>query len=87
MAALKLDMTIPLGTAGHIRLAVDITDLAATAATDREFLADTISEFCAFAARTLTPAAPSAMIDPPRIHDPSASVIAGVTGSRIRDKL
>lgn len=80
MAALKIDMTIPLGDAGHITLTIDIGSVAALAEDDRAFLADTLGEFCAFAARTLTPASgerPAAAI-----HDPSAAVLAGVTGTR-----
>ena len=87
MAALKIDMTIPLGAAGHVQLIIDIGSVAQLAEHDRAFLADTLGEFCAFAARTLTPAPAPVAAVPAAIHDPSASVLNGVTGSRIREKL
>lgn len=87
MAALKLDMTIPLGNAGHIHLLIDIADIDALTADQRQVLADTGREFCDFAAATMAPAAAPPEPVPATIHDPSASVLNGVTGSRIRDKL
>lgn len=94
MAALKLDMTIPLGDAGHVHLTIDIGDLGALSADNRAFVADTCVEVCAFAGRVLAPYAVTAgeladgtELPPATIHDPSASVLNGVTGSRIRDKL
>ena len=90
MAALKIDMTIPLGAAGHVQLIIDIGSVAQLAEHDRAFLADTLGEFCAFAARTLTPAPAIAELKSelaPTVHDPSAAVLRGVTGSRIREKL
>jgi hypothetical protein len=79
MAALKIDMTIPLGDAGHITFTADITDPAALTTQQRQVLADTTREFAEFGAATI---APAAMIDPPRVHDPSAAVLNGVTGTR-----
>jgi hypothetical protein len=85
MAALKIDMTIPLGSAGHVTFTADIGDLDALTAQQRQVLADTAREFAEFGAATIAP--PGAMIDPPRIHDPNGAVLAGVTGSRIRTGL
>lgn len=86
MRALKLDMTIPLGDAGHVHFAADIPDIGALTAGQRQVLAATGREFYDFAASTLDPATPG-MTDPPVIHDRDASVLAGVTGSRIRRDL
>jgi len=88
MAALKLDMTIPLGNAGHVHLVIDVGDISALSAHQRAILADTGREFYDFAAKTLADI-PELIIAAPAaaIHDPSASVLNGVTGSRIRDKL
>ena len=81
MAALKLDMTIPLGDAGHVRFTADIDNLGQLTAQQRQVLADTAREFAEFGAATIAP-------DPPAtVHDPNGTVLAGVTGSRIRDKL
>ena len=66
-------MTIPLGDAGHVRLDVDVTDIDSLTTAQRTAIADTGSEFCALA--------------PPVIHDPNGTVLGGVTGSRIREKL
>jgi hypothetical protein len=84
MAALKLDMAIPLGEAGRVCLAIDVADLDALTADQRQGLADTSREFAEFAAGTLAPPP-----GPPeaKVHDPSAAVLDGVRGSRIRDKL
>jgi hypothetical protein len=97
MAALRIDMTIPLGDAGHVRLTIDIASIADLAGDDRAFLAGTLSEFCAFAGRTLAPAparadASATTLDTATvaevkselaaIYDPNGGVLAGVTGSR-----
>jgi len=79
-------MTIPLGGAGHVRLDVDVTDIDALTPAQRTAIADTGSEFCAFAAATLAPPGGPALV-PATIHDPNGAVLGGVTGSRIRDKL
>ena len=81
MAALKIDMTIPLGAAGHVRFTADIHDLDDLTDQQRSVLANTGREFYEFAASTLDPFVPAAA-DPPRIHDPSADVLRGVTGTR-----
>ena len=84
MAALKLDLSVPFG-GGHAQLIIDVRDLAAVADDDRAFLASTVDEFCAFAARNL---APLGRTDEPAgltaavPFDPDAAVLAGVTGSR-----
>ena len=87
MAALKLDMTIPLGGAGHIHLAIDITDIDQLTPAQRTGMADTVAEFCAFAGATLAPAgiirADGELRAPPAtVYDPNTDVLNGVTGSR-----
>ena len=79
MPALKLDMTIPLGDAGHIALAIDVTDLGQLTDRQRGGIADTLREFSDFAAATL---APMAVVVPAAVHDPHADVLRGVTGTR-----
>lgn len=82
MPALKLDMTIPLGDAGHVHLAIDITDLDALTTDQRTILADTGAEFYTFAASTLAPAATLPGKPEAEIYDPNKGLLAGVTGSR-----
>lgn len=82
MAALKLDMTIPLGDAGHVHLVIDITDLDQLTPQQRQVLADTGAEFYAFAAATIAPQTTPDELPPATIHDPSASILNGITGSR-----
>ena len=53
MAALNLNMTIPLGNAGHIHLTIDVGDITALNAHQRAIIADTGREFYSFAAKTL----------------------------------
>jgi hypothetical protein len=91
MPALKLDLTIPLGDTGHVALTIDIADIDALTPAQRTAVADTGTDFCAFAAATLAPH-PAVMPDGARVptafvHDPGADLLRGVTGSRIRDKL
>ena len=93
MTPLKLDMTVPIGDAGHVHLDIAITDLAALSAEQRQVLADTAREFCEFGAAVIAP--PLAMSDgaevlarpEAKIHDPDIAVLDGVLGSRIREKL
>lgn len=87
MPALKLDMSIPLGDAGRVALTIDIADIDALTPAQRTTIADTGSEFCAFAAVTLAPPGMTAPTPAADIYDPSGDVLRGVTGSRIRDKL
>ena len=80
MPALKLDMTIPLGDAGHIALAIDVTDLGQLTDRQRGGIADTLREFSDFAAATLAPMA--VVVPAAAVHDPHADVLRGVTGTR-----
>lgn len=96
MAALKLDMTIPLGNAGHVQLVIDVGDIGALNAHQRAIIADTGREFYSFAAKTLmdipeliTPpdddevyeATPD--IPPPAtVHNTDGDILRGVTGTR-----
>ena len=83
MQPLRLDMTIPLGTAGHIQFAADIIDLDELTAGQRDALAATAREFAVFAADSIAPAAVvSDLKAAATVHDPSADVLRGVTGTR-----
>ncbi len=86
MAALKLDLLIPLGAAGHVHLVIDAADIGALSARDREFLDGTCGEFIAAAAGMFAPGAvtvlPPAGLTAAVPFDPDAAVLAGVTGSR-----
>jgi hypothetical protein len=84
MTAFTVDMTIPIGDAGHVHLHINITNPDALTPDQRRVLADTGGEFYEFAAATLNPPTPAAAA---AVHDPNGAVLAGVTGSRIRDKL
>ena len=84
MAALKLDMTIPIADTGTIHFAADIPDITELNDNQRQALADTCRDYCDYLAHTIAPAPPAA---PATIHDPSATVLDGVRGSRTRDKL
>jgi len=86
MTALKLDMQIPVGDAGSVRLLIDIGDLGQLSARQRHALADTSREFSDFAAQAMTAASepqPAPVPQGPQVPD----VLRGVTGSRIREKL
>jgi hypothetical protein len=90
MAELHLDLTVPVGDAGHVHLDIRIADLGELTPGQRQVLADTAREFCEFGAATIAPPMVTmADIGParPGIHDPDAAVLDGVRGSRVRDKL
>ena len=88
MASLSIDVRIPLGSDGYVQLKVDIGDVGALSARDREFLDGTCGEFLAAAAGMFAPGAVTVL--PPAgagltaavPFDPDAAVLAGVTGSR-----
>ena len=89
MASLSIDVRIPLaGDGGYVHLKVDIGDVGALSARDREFLDGTCGEFLAAAAGMFAPGAVTVL--PPAgagltaavPFDPDAAVLAGVTGSR-----
>ena len=84
MAALKLDMTIPIADTGTIHFAADIPDIGELDDAQRQALADTCRDYCDYLAHTIAPALTQV---PATIHDPSDRVLDGVRGSRIRDKL
>ena len=86
MPAMKLDMTIPLGDAGHVFLRIDIADIPALSPDQRRVIGDTAREFCDFAARTLTDT-PSLIVradgepiapPPAEIHNPDKDILNGV---------
>ena len=87
MASLSIDVRIPLaGDGGYVHLKVDIGDVGALSARDREFLDGTCGEFLAAAAGMFAPGAvtvlPPAGLTAAVPFDPDAAVLAGVTGSR-----
>ena len=86
MASLSIDVRIPLGDGGYVQLKVDIPDIGALSARDREFLDGTCGEFLAAAAGMFAPGAvtvlPPAGLTAAVPFDPDAAVLAGVTGSR-----
>ena len=79
MAALKLDMTIPIADTGTIHFAADIPDIGELDDAQRQALADTCRDYCEYLAHTIAPALPQ---PPAVVHDPSAAVLNGITGSR-----
>lgn len=91
MTPLKLDLTVPVGDAGHVHLDIAITDLSALSPEQRQVLADTAREFCEFGASAIAPplAPGDAGTTRPeaQVYDPNMAVLDGVRGSRIREKL
>ena len=85
MPALKLDMTIPLGDAGHVAFAADITDLELLSPGESQVLGDTAREFAEFAAAVIAPREPAgrpAMDGVKRDHGSLAGVDGGRAGGR-----
>ena len=79
MAALKLDITIPIADTGTIHFAADIPDIGELNDAQRQALADTCRDYCDYLAWTIAPALGQ---PPATVHDPSATVLDGVRGSR-----
>ena len=88
MTALKLDMQIPVGD-GRVCLLIDIPDITRISPAQRDVITETGKEWLDFATQAMTEYPAAATTPPPaaEVHDPNPSVLAGVTGSRIRDKL
>lgn len=82
MSPLQLSLKIPLA-GGHIAFAADIPDLDALDPKQREVLAETAREFARFAADSIAhTAVVTDLKAAATVHDPSADVLRGVTGSR-----